>query len=99
MIAVFLVIVLATLAFGIIVAVTGRGKYRWVALTSGVFALLMLVAAVVLLLGSGAVAIGTTGSFAQVFIVGCLVSMAIACVLCIISGSIAIRERGRKNVA
>ena len=99
MIALFLLIALATLAFGIIVAVTGRGKFRWVALSSGAFALLMLVAAVFLLLGSGAVAIGTRGSVAQVLIVVCLVSMAIACVLCIISGSIAIRERGRKNVA
>lgn len=99
MIAIFIVLVLATLAFGIIVAVIGRGKYRWVALAAAMFALLTLVAAVVLLLGSGAVAIGTRGSVAQVLVVGCLAGTAIACVLCVIFGSIAIRERSRNAVA
>ena len=99
MIALFLLIVLATLTFGIIVAVTGRGKYRWVALSSGAFALLMLIAAVVLLLGSGAVAIGTRGSVAQVLIGGCLAGSAIACVIGVISGGIAIRARNARTVA
>lgn len=89
---------MAIFTFGIIAAVAGRGKYRWLALASGVFALLTLVATAVLLLGAGVVAIGTTGSLAQVLIVACLLSGLIACILCVTSGSIAIRERGRKNV-
>ena len=92
-----LLVVLAVVAFGITSAVLGRGRYRWLALASGVFALLMLVAAAVLLLGSGAVAIGTAGSLARVLIMGCVVSMVIACILCIIFGRIAIKRRGLKN--
>lgn len=95
MFAPFLISVLAIFTFGIIAAITGRGKHRWLALASGAFALLLLVAAAVLLLGAGVVAVGTSGSLAQVLIVGCLLSGAIACVLCVISGSIAIRDRGR----
>lgn len=97
MFALFLLGVLAIFTFGITAAIVGRGKHRWLALASGAVALLMLVAEAVLLLGAGVVAIGTSGSLAQVLIVGCLLSGVIACVLCIISGSIAIRERGRKK--
>lgn len=96
MIAILLLIVVVTIAFGILVAIVGRGKYRWVALSSGAFAFWMLVALVVLLLGSGTVAIGTSGSVAQVLIVGCVASLAIACAICVIYGSIAIRARNRK---
>ena len=91
--------VLAVVAFGILSAVIGRGKYRWIALASGAFALLMLVSAAVLLLGAGTVALGTIGSVAQAVLIACLLSMVIACFLCVISGIIAIRKRRSPNVA
>ncbi len=99
MFALLFVVVLAVVAFGTLSAAIGRSKYRWIALTSGVLALLMLVSAAILLLGAGAVAIGTTGSLAQILVVACLLSMIIACVVCVISGSIAISRRGRQHVA
>ena len=98
MFALLFVVVLAVVAFGTLSAAIGRSKYRWIALTSGVLALLMLVSAAILLLGAGAVAIGTTGSLAQILVVACLLSMIIACVVCVISGSIAISRRSRQNV-
>lgn len=99
MFALLLFVVLATVAYGIISAVTGRGKYRWIALASAALAVFMLASSAVLLLGSGVVAIGTSGSVARVLIGACLLSMAIACLVCVISGSIAIRKRGSQNVA
>jgi hypothetical protein len=94
MFALLLFVVLPVVAFGTVSAVIGRGKYRWVALASGAFALVMLVSVAVLLLGAGTVAIGANGSVAQVLVMAFLLSTVIACFLCVISGIIAIRKRG-----
>ena len=99
MFALLLLIVLAIVVFGVVSAVIGRSSFRWISLASGAFALLLLVSAAVLLLGSGVVAIGTNGSIAQLLIILCLLSMLIACFLCVISGCIAIRRRNAKNAA
>ena len=99
MFALLLLVVLAVVAFGTLSAAIGRSKYRWIALTSSVLALLMLVSAAILLLGAGAVAIGTSGSVAQILVMACLVGMVIACVVCVISGSIAISRRDRQHLA
>ena len=93
-----LMVVIPVVAFGIVSSVIGRGKYRWIALAAGAFALLTLVLAAVLLLGAGALAIGTNGSVAQVLITACILSTIIACVLCVIAGIFAMRE-GRKKAA
>ena len=94
-----LAIVLAVVVFGVVSAALGRGGYRWIALASGMFALFMLMAAALLLLGAGVVAIGTTGSLAQVLVISCVAGMAFASVLCIIAGRIALRRRGSSKVA
>lgn len=93
MFALLLIVVLAVVVFGVVAAVIGRSRYRWIALASGLFALVMLVAVPIILLGAGVVAIGTSGSLAQVLLVACVAGVAGASVLCAVAGTIAIGKR------
>ncbi len=89
--------ILGVFIFGVVAAFIGKGGYRWLALASGVASLAMVISAVVILLGAGVVAIGTNGSLAQIILLGCLVCALGALVLCIVTGSIAIKRKRAFN--